>query len=174
MPDFQDQIAAIGFFQQPDRRIGIDLDHGSAPGSPPIPTNISTAATRSPSARAACFASVTACFGRRLPRAPSFRPRSDSSARECRGVRPLPARRRAMGRYPRAKPAKGRGREGHRYGQRTIRATCARRRRGRTADICARNTAHHRRAGKSGTRCLRRPAGSGPRHNISRRRRDTG
>ena len=27
MPDFEDQIAAAGFLQQPDRRIGIDFDH---------------------------------------------------------------------------------------------------------------------------------------------------
>ena len=32
MPDFEDQIAAIGFFQQPDRWIGIDFDHGHGAG----------------------------------------------------------------------------------------------------------------------------------------------
>src|SRR5438270_13744973 len=27
VPDFQDQVAAAGFFKQPDRWIGVDLDH---------------------------------------------------------------------------------------------------------------------------------------------------
>ncbi len=51
MPDFQDQVASAGFLQQPDRRVGIDLDNRViACGSPPMSVNMSTAATRSPSA----------------------------------------------------------------------------------------------------------------------------
>ena len=53
MPDFQDQIAAIGLLQQPDRRIGVDFDHRYGAGLATDPTNRSTAATRSPSARVA-------------------------------------------------------------------------------------------------------------------------
>ena len=106
------------------------------------------------------------------PRAPSFRPRSDSSARECPSARPSAARRRAKPRR-RPTPAKARGparpslcaASRSRIGPHAI----AQRRR---ADIFAPNRPPRRPAGKPGIRDRRRSAGSRPSRNIARLRRD--
>ena len=88
-----------------------------ASGLPLISTNMSIAATRSPMARVACRARRDCLFGwyvrqhHRAPRARFIR-------RESPAVRPLQVWRRTTDRDSAAKPARGRGSAGHRYGRR--------------------------------------------------------